>query len=121
LFQERLKKKQEGNPIEQQYKLILNSAYGKTLLKSRDLESKYIPNAQKHQYLKRHYNSVERCDPCGNDHWKFVQTKPLISHENYVHCGGGGGGRGIFLCVGPHLLLLSGSSQVGSQVVADDG
>jgi hypothetical protein len=44
LFQERLKMKQRsklwpfGNPIEQQYKLILNSAYGKTLLKAREDE-----------------------------------------------------------------------------------
>lgn len=44
LFQERLKMKQAENPIEQQYKLILNSAYGKTLLKARENETKYIPN-----------------------------------------------------------------------------
>ena len=41
LFQERLKMKQEENPIEQQSKLILNSAYGKTLLKARENECKY--------------------------------------------------------------------------------
>jgi hypothetical protein len=87
LFQERLEMKQEGNPIEQQYKLILNSAYGKTLLKARDSESNYIPYAKKDQYLRRHYNSVKRADPCGNDHWKIVQIKPLIAHENFVHCG----------------------------------
>jgi hypothetical protein len=50
--------KQEGNLIEQQYKLILNSAYGKTLLKARDNEVKYIPTAQKDQYIKRHYFDV---------------------------------------------------------------
>ena len=30
---------------------------------------------------------MKRADPCGNDHWKIVQIKPLIAHENYVHCG----------------------------------
>jgi hypothetical protein len=88
LFQERLKMKQAENPIEQQYKLILNSAYGKTLLKAREDECKYIPNADKDQYLKRHYNSISRVHPCGNDMHKFVLTKPLLDHENFVqHCG----------------------------------
>ena len=87
LFQARLEMKQENNPIEQQYKLILNSAYGKTLLKARDYESKYIPNAEKDQYLKRHYNSIRRMYPCGNDMHKFVLTKPVLDHENFVHCG----------------------------------
>jgi hypothetical protein len=87
LFQERLKMKKKGNPIEQQYKLILNSAYGKTLLKARDIECKYIPNKDKDQYLKRHYNAIKRCHPCGNDMTKFIIVKPLIDHENFVHCG----------------------------------
>jgi hypothetical protein len=47
LFQERLKMKQEENPIEQQYKLILNSAYGKTLLKARENECKYTKQRQR--------------------------------------------------------------------------
>jgi len=47
LFQARLEMKQKGNPIEQQYKLILNSAYGKTLLKAREDECKYIANKEK--------------------------------------------------------------------------
>ena len=33
LFNERLKKKEEKNPIQAVYKLIMNSAYGKTLLR----------------------------------------------------------------------------------------
>jgi hypothetical protein len=87
LSAERLKIKAKGNPIEQQYKLILNSCYGKTLLKARDTECKYIPNKDKDQYLKRNYNAIKRCHPCGGDMTKFVLIKPLIDHENFVHCG----------------------------------
>jgi hypothetical protein len=25
--------------------------------------------------------------PCGNDMHKFVLTKPMLDHENFVHCG----------------------------------
>ena len=87
LFAARLEQKKLGNPIEKQYKLILNSAYGRTLMKARPTEDKYITDDKKDGHLIRHYNSIRRFYPCGHNTWKFVHTVPMITHTNYVHCG----------------------------------
>lgn len=42
LFNERLRYKREGNPIQESFKLIMNSSYGKLILKDVDTENKYI-------------------------------------------------------------------------------
>ena len=31
--------------------------------------------------------AIKRFHPCGNDMTKFILVKPLIDHENFVHCG----------------------------------
>ena len=41
----------------------------------------------KDQYLKTHFNAIKRFHPCGNDMTKSILAKPLIDHENFVHCG----------------------------------
>ena len=42
LFNERVKAKENKNPIQNVYKLLMNSSYGKTLLKEFDDETKYL-------------------------------------------------------------------------------
>ena len=42
LFNKRLEEKKKGNPIQEVYKLILNSSYGKTLENAHEDETKHI-------------------------------------------------------------------------------
>tara|TARA_Y100000114_G_scaffold56845_2_gene52030 strand:+ start:2636 stop:6244 length:3609 start_codon:yes stop_codon:yes gene_type:complete len=59
LFDIRLKKKKEKNPIQVVYKLIMNSAYGKTILKPIATDEKVIyGESEMKKYLDRHYNSI---------------------------------------------------------------
>ena len=59
LFDIRLKKKKEKNPIQVVYKLIMNSAYGKTILKPIATDEKIIHGeTEMKKYLDRHYNSI---------------------------------------------------------------
>lgn len=59
IFDLRLKKKKEKNPIQVVYKLIMNSAYGKTILKPIDTEEKVIKGEEeKDKFLDRHYNAI---------------------------------------------------------------
>ncbi len=59
IFDLRLKKKAEKNPIQVVYKLIMNSAYGKTILKPIDTDEKIIQGeTEMKKYLDRHYNSI---------------------------------------------------------------
>ena len=59
IFDLRLQKKAEKNPIQVVYKLIMNSAYGKTILKPIDTEEKIVKGeTEMKKYLDRHYNSI---------------------------------------------------------------
>jgi hypothetical protein len=60
LFNERLKKKEEGNPIQQVYKLFMNSAYGKSLLKPIDTDTDIIHKSKFDDYMNKHYNFCKR-------------------------------------------------------------
>jgi len=53
MFLEMLKKKKEKNPIQNVYKLLMNSSYGKTALKEIDEEVKYINDADFQKTIKK--------------------------------------------------------------------
>ena len=55
----RLQKKKEKNPIQVVYKLIMNSAYGKTILKPITTEEKVIKGeTEKNKFLDRNYAKI---------------------------------------------------------------
>ena len=94
LFDTRLKKKKEkmpdgsiGNPIEQIYKLLMNSAYGKTLLKPFDTDKEYIKEHKLDKFLIRHYDSVTNCVELHDKSYEVSLLKPIIEHYNLVHIG----------------------------------
>ena len=73
---------------EEVYKLIANSAYGKTLLKPIDDERKFIKKKEYDTYMIKNYNWIKEAELCGNDKWWIVQVvKPVNNHFNLVHCG----------------------------------
>lgn len=87
LFNERLKKKQEGNQIQEVYKLLLNSAYGKTLLKPIDDETIYITSKNYDNYVIRHYNYIKEIVKLNDYTYKIKLIKSIDTHFNNVSCG----------------------------------
>ena len=97
LYDTRVQKKKEKNPIQAVYKLIMNSAYGKTILKpitddimvinkiGYDKEiKKYVDNWTK--YLGKNYNYIKDFTDCG----KVVivkKHKSILDHYNNAHIG----------------------------------
>jgi hypothetical protein len=97
LYDTRRQKKTEGNPIQAVYKLIMNSAYGKTILKpiTEDIEivnkNKYNSKTKKFEdnwtkYLGKQYNYIK----------EFTETKKvmivkkhksILDHFNNAHIG----------------------------------
>lgn len=60
LFEERLKKKKEGNPVESVYKLLMNSFYGKLIQKPLNHDFKFIYGKNKFEkYLSYNFNSID--------------------------------------------------------------
>lgn len=90
LFNERLKKKEEKNPIQAVYKLIMNSAYGKTLLRPIENSLCVVDSSNKmKQYVVKYFDSVQEVIPLSSKNNKYViKTKNAIQqHENLCHVG----------------------------------
>jgi len=89
VFDMRLQKKKEKNPIQSIYKLIMNSAYGKTLLNPYDTELKIIDGEQKcNNYILKNHNRLIKATKIHNSE-KFAvkESVPIIDHYNYAHIG----------------------------------
>lgn len=92
LFEKRKEQKQKKNKIEQVYKLIMNSAYGKTLLKPFDDEIKFMNGNKLDDYVDKNYNMMKYYEPietCNekSKRYKIVMEKSINNHYNNAHAG----------------------------------
>jgi hypothetical protein len=89
LFNTRLQKKREKNPSETIYKLIMNSAYGKSIMKEILNETRIFENAHDYGvYVSRNYDyveSIQKIDGC--DKYKVKSTKTVNEHVNIAQVG----------------------------------
>jgi hypothetical protein len=86
LFNLRLKYKNEGNPTQEIIKLILNSIYGKTILKPIETDVKLIDKKDSDEYVFRNYNSIESYEEIYNSKFvKIDKIKNIDKHFNLVH------------------------------------
>ena len=58
LFQERLNYKKQGNPIQQVFKLMMNSSYGKTIQRMNDTSVVQVPKNEFDKYFSYHYDEI---------------------------------------------------------------
>ncbi len=87
LFNKRLEMKKEGNPAEMVYKLIMNSGYGKSIMKPVETEARFFDDDESYmRFLDRHYNWITTFVKFGNK-TKANLVKPLIDHYNRAHIG----------------------------------
>jgi len=82
LFNERLKKKKEENPIQEIYKLIMNSSYGKTVMKPIETDLVIISGkAELDKYIQFNYNSIlEYVRVDDSNKYKVKIIKPIDEH-----------------------------------------
>lgn len=90
IFNKRLEAKKQGNPIEMVYKLIMNSGYGKSIMKPVETESRFFDTYNgDHEfqvYLTRNYNWITSFVKFGNK-IKVNTVKTLIDHFNIAQVG----------------------------------
>jgi hypothetical protein len=99
IFNARLKMKKDENPMQLVYKLLMNSSYGKTILKPISSESKIInssydksgkfQNAEeklKH-FLKINYDSIKDVKKICEGMYCVKKNKSILKHFNRVHVG----------------------------------
>ena len=88
IFQQRLKYKAEGNPLQLVFKELMNSSYGKTCLKPIDCDCEYIPVKRWKKYCLRHYNYIKEATLLANGlFYKVKLIKSIEQHFNNVHIG----------------------------------
>jgi len=87
LFNRRLNLKKEGNPAELIYKLIMNSGYGKSIMKPIEYENVFFNNESEFKtYWCRNHNYIKEGIQFGKA-FKIKKIKPLNEHFNIAHVG----------------------------------
>jgi len=90
LFKERLKKKNEGNPAQVVYKLLMNSSYGMTLLKPISTDDKVFNDSKTlNTYIAKNFDFIKEFTQIGKntDKWALKAVKPINNHFNVCHVG----------------------------------
>ena len=84
LFNKRLEYKAEHNPLQQLYKLIMNSCYGKTIERPVEKDYKYFDSKESYEkYFAKNYYKIAESFMIG-DHIHAVRTvKPIDKHFNF--------------------------------------
>jgi hypothetical protein len=86
LFNTRIEAKKNGNPIQEIYKLLMNSSYGKTLLKPIETDLSVITKKSFPNYLSRKYNFIREITESG-DKMLIKETKVIDDHYNNCYAG----------------------------------
>ena len=87
LYNLRLKLKQDKNPDQMVIKLLMNSMYGKTIIKPVEADTIVKDNRDDFEkYTPYNYNYIGSVIVV-SDIFYIKKAKPILPHYNYVHCG----------------------------------
>ena len=89
IFNERKKLKAQKNPAEVVYKLIMNSAYGKSILKEIETEIQFFNNEEDmNVFISRNYNWVQNYEAIDDSKmWILEKVNPINNHFNIPQVG----------------------------------
>ena len=90
LFNKRVEMKKAKNPIQMVYKELMNSAYGKTILKNTNTDIKYFDKKEEFDnYLDYNYNYIHSYNIFGkkDNKYRVKVYKPTSDHFNRPQCG----------------------------------
>ena len=87
IFDKRLELKKDKNPAETIYKLLMNAAYGKTIMKPIETESIYFNNHSAFEnYWVMNHAFIHSGDAIGNIR-RIKKIIPIVSHSNIAQVG----------------------------------
>ncbi len=87
IFNIRNKLKKEGNALESVYKLIMNSAYGRTIMRESSTSISYISVEDFDNYFNKNYNRIQSYTKINDMTYKIINYKSIYDHQNRAHCG----------------------------------
>ena len=85
IFNKRVEYKKQKNPLQQLYKLIMNSCYGKTIEKPVEKELVYVRGEENiKKFIKKNYNSITEIVPIKDSEISAIkQVVPIDQHFNF--------------------------------------
>merc|ERR1712167_356405 len=86
LYLQRIELKKEKNPAQIVIKELMNSMYGKTILKPIETETVVKSSAEYTKYISYNYNFIESSIKVGGRYY-VKKIKSVLNHYNYVQCG----------------------------------
>ena len=88
LYENRQKFQREKNPVEKVYKLLMNSSYGKSILKPIETEIKYISKDNINNFVNENYNFIKHysLSACAKTYKVFLY-KAIDDHFNNAQVG----------------------------------
>lgn len=88
LFDERLKKKSEKNPIQEVYKLIMNAFYGKLIMKPIEHNFSFIYGKDEFEkHLQYHFNSISQYTQITEGLHFVKKSRSIMDHFSMPHGG----------------------------------
>lgn len=88
LFEKRKEFKSQKNPVEQIFKLVMNSVYGKTIMKPINSKTKIIKKNDLEKFIDKNYNHIKSFDELEGGNSFMVKTiESLIKDYNLAHFG----------------------------------
>ena len=117
LFNLRKKYQDAKNPLQQTIKLLLNSIYGKSILKATTTETKCIPKDKAIKYIWKNYNYItEIIENKSIENVYVKKVKPINNHFNLPHFGAS------VLSWSKHLMnrVISSAEQNGIEIYYTD-
>ena len=88
LFEKRRKAKKENNKKQSLYKLIMNSFYGKTIMKPRVRKTNFIDGYDKYlKFCSYNYNQIISVCEYSPEKYVFTCEVPVINHYSAPHIG----------------------------------
>ena len=87
LYNLRVKLKKDKNPAQMVIKLLMNSMYGKTIIKAVETDTIIKDNREDFEkYISFNYNYIDSVLEVKGRYY-IKKVKSVMSHFNYVHCG----------------------------------
>ncbi len=88
LFDERVKQKKLKNPIQEVYKLLMNSSYGKSILKPIDTDYRIYNKDEADGFIYANYTSIKSYTKINGTKKLLIKVnKPINDHFNKAHVG----------------------------------
>lgn len=87
LFELRKQKKAEGNPIQEVYKLVMNSGYGFTMMKAPEYDIQIKGCDEANTFIGRNYNAIHSIVEIGTNKTLVKSHKNIDDHFVPLHCG----------------------------------